>query len=223
MAWFLPPASPTVSGLASPHPTSQIKTFNIIAPHPLMATQHTSFIQPPFLISHYQIPLNSIQPFRIARTAREVLLTPCEILRLFVCACVRVPGAEWILTQGQSLFLGEADFHPGVGLASSLSDKPFTWRAPEGSHSVHQHKQVTSSHNSTPWLYSISTKVVEIVMCYRLFGDEQPGWVKWGPGVHSWGLRKLTEVRTICNLSFSMAGPEQIPGTLHKRCMNVKR
>lgn len=100
-----------------------------------MATQHTSFIQPHFLISHYQILLNSIQPFRMARTLREVLLTLCKNCILFVCACVHalVPGGEWILTQGQSPFLGEADFRPGVRLASSLPDKPSTWRALEGS------------------------------------------------------------------------------------------
>ncbi len=53
-----------------------------------MATQHTSFIQPLFLISHYQILLNVIQPFKTAATARKVLLTLCKncIVFVFVCA-----------------------------------------------------------------------------------------------------------------------------------------
>lgn len=145
-----------------------------------MATQHTSFIQPQFLISHYQILLNSIQPSRIVGTAKEVLFTLCKI---WVCLCTHalVPGAEWILTQGQSLFLGEEDFCPEVGLASTLSDKPFTSRAGVGAHySLHQHKQVTSSHNSALWLYSTLTKVVVILIHGWLFKDKHPGRVKLG-------------------------------------------
>lgn len=58
-----------------------------------MDTQHTSFIQPQFLISHYQILLNSIQPFRMARTVREVLLT--LYAKTAFCLCVHVCTSSW--------------------------------------------------------------------------------------------------------------------------------
>lgn len=94
-----------------------------------MATQHTSFIQPQFLISHYQILLNSIQPFRIARTVRKSAVNPMQKLR-FVCvrmrACVSAGSRVNPDPRTVSPFLGEADFRPGVRLASSLTDKPFT-------------------------------------------------------------------------------------------------
>lgn len=143
MAWFLPPASPTVSGLASPHPTSQIKTLDIIAAI-LMDTQHTWFIQPQLFKkkkkSHYQFLL-IIQPFRTTRTAREALLTTgargaflcvCLCMRASVCVCAH-QEQERILTHERSLFLEEADSQPRVRLAPSLADKPFTWRALGGS------------------------------------------------------------------------------------------
>lgn len=81
-----------------------------------MDTQHTSFIQPQFLISHYQFLL-IMQPFRKTTTVREVLLTAGAFL-LCVCACVCVcQEQERILTHERSLFLEEADLQPAVRLA----------------------------------------------------------------------------------------------------------
>lgn len=69
------------------------------------------------------------------------------------------------------------------------------WRA---HYSVHQHKQVTSSHNSTLWLYSTLTKVVVILIHHRLF-KERPGWVKLG--FRYIFLRGLPKSTTIYNFT----------------------
>lgn len=148
MAWFLPPASPTVSGLASPHPTSQIKTFDIIAPI-LMDTQHTSFIQPQFLISHYQFLL-IMQPFRKTTTVREVLLTAGAkrgaFLYVFLCVCVCVPGAgenpdpRALSLPGRGRFAARSKAGPRLWLISPSHEEHC-----RAQNNVHQHKQVASS------------------------------------------------------------------------------
>lgn len=168
-----------------------------------MATQHTSFIQPQFLISHYQILLNSIQPFRIARTVRKSAVNSMQKLR-FVCVRMRArvsaggrvnpdPGTVSLFWERQISALESG--WPRLSLISPSHEEH--WRA---YYRVHQHKQVTSSHNSTLWYYSILIKAAGIVICCRLFGDERPCRVKQGPGVLWWGLRKLAKVRTICRI-----------------------
>lgn len=128
-----------------------------------MDTQHTSFVQPHFLISHYQILLNSIQPFRITRRVRDALLT-LYAKTPFCCLHALVPGV-WILTQQQSLFLIKADFRPRLSLIS-----PSHGVHCRALYSVHQHKQVTSSQLNSVIIQCINKGCWNCnVICYRLF------------------------------------------------------
>lgn len=155
MAWFLPPASPTVSGLASPHPTSQIKILDIIAAI-LMDTQHTWFIQPQLFKkkkSHYQFLL-IIQPFRTTRTAREALLTTgargaffyvcvCACAHVCVCAHTRSRRESWptsALSSWKRQIRSPEWGWPRLWLISPSHEEH--WGA---QNNVHKHKQVASS------------------------------------------------------------------------------
>lgn len=91
------------------------------------------------------------------------------------------------------------------------------WRV---QHAVHQHKQVTSSDNST--LYSISIKAVDILICHRLFADEQSGWIEWGPGVLSQDSGSSLKF-TICNLSFSWLALNKYPASYIKHVKKLRR
>lgn len=152
---LIPPSSiPNCFWISNPHPTSQIKTFNIIAPI-LMDTQHTSFIQPQFLISHYQFLLNSTQPFRRARTAREAPLTRYAkrgFVCLSACSCARSMSESWpksSLSSWQRQSSTPEEGWPRLSLISLSREEH--WRAKYG---LHQRKQVTSSYFSTAWIYS---------------------------------------------------------------------
>lgn len=154
-----------------------------------MDTQHTSFIQPLFLISHYQILLNSIQPFKTVRTERgrsavNPLWKDCGLfLQAHVCMQL-CQEHDWILTHEQFYSWSRQIFTLKLGwplvslISPSLEEH---WRA---QNSVQKHKQVTLSCSLTLWLYSFNRGCWNCnVICNGLFSNEQPCQVKWAADV----------------------------------------